>query len=52
MELAEKLAPAKGLNELGRRLIWTLDKTKCMAIITKIERLKTLIMLALQGDIM
>jgi hypothetical protein len=49
-ELARKLAPATGLKGIGRKLIWTLDKTECMDILTKIERLKTLTGLALQGD--
>jgi hypothetical protein len=49
-ELAGKLVPATGLKGIGRKLIWTLDKTECMDILTKIERLKTITGLALQGD--
>ena len=52
VELAKKLAPAKGLKNLGRILTWTLDKTKCINILAKIERLKTLVILTLQRDIM
>lgn len=49
-ELAGKLMPAAGLKEFGRKLIWTLDKKECKDILDKIERLKTLIGLALQED--
>jgi hypothetical protein len=49
-ELARKLAPATGLKGIGRKLIWALDKTECMDILAKIERLKTLTGLALQED--
>jgi FtsZ-binding cell division protein ZapB len=49
-ELAEKLAPATSLKKFGRTLIWTLDKKECIDILDKVERLKTLIGLALQED--
>jgi FtsZ-binding cell division protein ZapB len=49
-ELAGKLAPATGLKKFSRTLIWTLDKKECIDILVKIERLKTLIGLALQED--
>jgi FtsZ-binding cell division protein ZapB len=49
-ELAGKLAPATSLKKFGRALIWTLDKKECIDILDKIERLKTLIGLALQED--
>jgi hypothetical protein len=49
-ELAGKLLPAAGLKEFGRKLIWTLDKKECKGILDNIERLKTLIGLALQED--
>jgi hypothetical protein len=49
-ELAGKLAPATSLKKFSRTLIWTLDKKECIDILNKIERLKTLIGLALQED--
>jgi hypothetical protein len=49
-ELAGKLAPATSLKKFGRTLIWTLDKKECIDILDKIERLKTLIGLALHED--
>jgi len=47
-ELARTLAPTTGLKKFSRTLIWTLDKKQCIDILDKIERLKTLIGLALQ----
>lgn len=48
-DVADKLAQAgKGLDL--RRVIWTLDKKDIDDILSKIERLKTLIGLALQND--
>jgi hypothetical protein len=49
-ELAGKLAPATSLKKFGKTLIWTLDKKECIDILDKVERLKTLIGLALQED--
>lgn len=49
-ELAGKLAPATGLKKFSRTLTWTLDKKECIDILDKIERLKTLVGLALQED--
>src|SRR5215471_8670473 len=46
-ELAKKLKPETGTN-FGGRLIWTLHKKECINILSKTERLKTLIGLALQ----
>ena len=48
-EIADKLTPAKAMN-LGRLLRWTLDKKEIDALLSKIERLKTLVCLALQKD--
>ena len=45
-----ELAPAPGLVNLRRVLCWTLDKKEIGDILFKIERLKTLIGLALQKD--
>ena len=52
-DIADKLAPAtKVVNivNIGRALRWTLDRKEIDAILSKIERLKTLIGLALQKD--
>ena len=48
--IADKLAPASGFVNVRRALRWTLDKKEVDAILSKIERLKTLIGLALQKD--
>jgi hypothetical protein len=49
-ELGRKLKPAAGVKKLGKALIWTLDKNEISKILSKIERLKTQVSLALQGD--
>ena len=49
-DIANKLAPATRVVNIGRALRWTLDKKEIAAILSKIERLKTLIGLALQKD--
>ena len=49
-ELAKRLQPAIGSNKMGRRLLWTLDKRNIEDTLSKIERLKTLILLAQQND--
>ena len=49
-ELARKLKPETGIKKFGRTLLWTLDKNKINDIISKIERLKALVGLALQKD--
>ena len=46
-DMADKLAPATSLKRVLR---WTLDKKDIDAILSKIERLKTLVILALQKD--
>ena len=46
-DVADKPAPATSLK---RALCWTLDKKEVDAILSKIERLKTLVGLALQKD--
>jgi hypothetical protein len=48
--LLKKLRPGKGLKEFGKALVWTLDKEEISGILSKIERLKTLIGVALQED--
>jgi hypothetical protein len=49
-DLARKLEPNSGLKALGKRLIWPLEKKDCNEILSKIERVKTLVGLALQED--
>jgi hypothetical protein len=49
-ELARKLKPEAGIKKFGKALIWTLDKNAIGNILSKIERLKTLVSLALQKD--
>ena len=49
-ELARKLKPEAGIKKFGKALIWTLDKNEISNILSKIERLKTLVSLALQQD--
>ena len=48
--IADKLNPATSFVNLKRVLRWTLDKREIDAILSKIERLKTLVSLALQKD--
>ena len=48
--LAETLEPESGLKNLGRRLIWKLEKTQIKSMLDTIERLKSLISIALQED--
>lgn len=49
-EIADKLVPTTGVKNLKRALRWKFDKKEIEAILSKIERLKTLIGLALQKD--
>lgn len=49
-ELAKKLKPETGLRSIGKNLTWGLDKNQVKEILTMIERLKTLIGVALQED--
>ena len=50
-DIASKLAPATtSVGNLRKVLRWTLDKKEIEAILLKIERLKTLVGLALQKD--
>ena len=46
--LADKLKPTKGVKKLT--ILWPLDKKHIETLLSKIERLKTLIGLALQKD--
>jgi hypothetical protein len=49
-ELARKLKPEVGIKKFGKSFFWTLDKNDIDTVLSKIERLKTLISLALQKD--
>jgi hypothetical protein len=49
-ELAVKLKPKSGVKGFGRVLLWTLDKNEIGNILSKIERLKTLVSFSLQKD--
>lgn len=49
-QIADKLAPATGAVKTKKALLWTLDKKDIDAILPRIERLKTLVGLALQKD--
>ncbi|KAL8855889.1 MAG: hypothetical protein Q9178_007454 [Gyalolechia marmorata] len=51
-KLAKKLRPEKGIRKVARNFIWTLDKDDCDDTLKKIERVKSRISLALQGDIL
>ena len=48
--LAKKLEPESGVKKLEKRLLWTFDKKQIKATLDLIERLKSLISLAIQGD--
>lgn len=48
--LTDKLKPKKGTKTTVRKFVWTLDKTYCEDMLQKIERAKSSINLALQGD--
>jgi hypothetical protein len=48
--LARKLKPEARIKKFSKALCWTLDKNEISNILSKIERLKTLVSLALQKD--
>ncbi|KAI4235910.1 MAG: hypothetical protein LQ349_002852 [Xanthoria aureola] len=48
--LTDKLRPEKGMKTTVRKFVWTLDTTYCEDLLQKIERAKSSINLALQGD--
>ena len=50
-QLAKKLKPRTGVKGVTRAWIWTLDKNYCDEILKKVERLKSRINLALQGQV-
>lgn len=50
--LASKLEPAKGAKMIRKILTWHFDKAKVLAILSVIERIKTLVSLALENDLL
>ena len=49
-ELADKLKPTRGMKKIEKALCWTIEKKEIDAVLLKIERLKSLIICALQND--
>jgi hypothetical protein len=49
-KLAAKLEPLSGIRKAGKTFLWTLDKAEINNILARIERLKTLIDIALNKD--
>lgn len=49
-DLAQRLRPETGVKSLGKRLIWSFDKKQIRETLETIERLKSLISLAIQED--
>ena len=50
VELVRKLKPGSGMKKFSKALLWTLDKNEINNILSKIERLKSRVGLALQED--
>jgi hypothetical protein len=50
--LTSKLEPLDGLKEVRRRLTWKFSKTEIKDILSKIERIKTLVTFALTNNIL
>jgi len=49
--LARKLEPSDGrLGKMGKALTWSLDKKEIEKVLAQIERVKSLVMIALQYD--
>lgn len=48
--LASKLEPAEGLKKVGKSLIWPFQKEDIKEILSTIERLKSIFLLALTND--
>ena len=48
--LAKLLAPRTGLRSAGKKIVWPLDKKKIHDSMAVVERLKSLIFIALQED--
>jgi hypothetical protein len=50
--LASKLEPLNGLRQIRRRLTWIFNKTEINDILSKIERMKTLVTFALTNNLL
>ena len=50
--LASKLKPEGGIKKIGHALTWTFDKAEINGILSRIERLKSLVNLALANDLL
>lgn len=48
--LASKLRPAEGLKKFGKALSWPFEKQEIKDILSTMERLKSIFILALQND--
>ncbi len=49
-DLASKVAPGHGIRKIGRALVWKFSQEEISSIISRIERVKTLVQIALQKD--
>lgn len=52
VRLASKLEPVDGIEKVKRALTWKFDKTEIVDILSRIERIKTLVSLALENDLL
>ena len=50
--LVSKVEPSQGIQRLGRQLMWNFDKSEMRDIVHKIERIKTLVNIALTDDLL
>ena len=50
--LTAKIEPPTGIKIIGKRLTWKFDKVEVTNILSKIERIKTLVTLALTNDLL
>jgi hypothetical protein len=49
-QLLEKLAPASGIQKVGKALLWHFCKEQVTNLLLRIERIKTLVQIALEID--
>ena len=49
--LAARIEPSHGVKKLGKQLMWKFGKSEMEDVLNKIERIKTLVSLALTGDL-
>jgi hypothetical protein len=50
--VVSKLAPVHGFQKIGKQITWKFDKTEIQDILSEIERIKTLVSLALANDLL